>query len=362
MIIFVLIFIPIGAFQSFQYMPSFKAPTELWQFLKRLIIFLSTAIFMSRSCEKSKNQFLSFTFLTTLLLLLVGLLQILGSDFLVDIYARTERQGELASQDNAQRIFGVAGHSIAWGGLLIFINFSLFCIIHELSKRFKFFRRWLYIIFIISTAFVAINVIGSGSRSSMITLAFCYLLLYLLTFTKLGLTNVFILPTLCITVGGVGYVMYSFFSDRLDFLIYRFSHLSESGVGGRSEQIIIGLNLLKEPYEIMLGVSSAYQRFVGVPYSIESEPFNIFTNYGLIGFILVYSTPLLFIMFFYKHYRRDDYFLFVWLTCAIIGSLVFSLGYFYFAEVVVGSYSWIILGIFSGLALRNKKRSFSIGS
>jgi hypothetical protein len=142
---------------------------------------------------------------------------------------------------------------------------------------------------------------------------------------------------------------------NLEFTIYRFEMLSETAGGGRGEQLTIGLSLIDDPLKFLFGVSNVVQRNLGVTWGIESEPVNIFVNYGFLGFCMVYTSLILVLNNIRKKVRcittgRVGYLQILWksLLSGLIGMVVFSFGYFFYGEVIVGVFAWLIMGYVSG--------------
>ncbi|WP_061039772.1 hypothetical protein [Vibrio coralliirubri] len=367
LLFFSICFLFLGFFQSQITLGFVKAPTEIWQYLKRFATFVIAYMFL-KSCNKIEIvKITKLIIFLCFILLVIGILQLLSFDTLTSIYGRNERQivAGLGSKLN-QRIVGVSGFSTAWGGLCIFIFYTtIMCIYLNsfiIGKR-KYHSLLLFSLLILTV----INVTFSGSRGAIIAFGLSLFLFYILISTTVPLFYNICISTAFIVIMFI--ILYNFqdmIMDSLEFTIYRFEKLSETAGGGRGDQLMIGLSLIDDPLKFLFGVSNIVQRNLGVRWGIESEPVNIFVNYGFVGFSFVYGSFILILNNIRRKVRcissdRVSFLYILWKSflSGLIGMVVFSFGYFFYGEVIVGVFAWLIMGYVSGALLVLNNRSYN---
>ncbi|MFH4603010.1 hypothetical protein [Vibrio diabolicus] len=356
LLLFVFIFFFLGFFQSQITLGFIKAPTEIWQYLKRFATYVVAYMFLIRCNRVEVVKITKIIIFISLVMLIIGILQLLSFDVLTNIYGRNERQiaAGLGSKVN-QRIVGVSGFSTAWGGLCIFIFYTSIISIY-LNSYIIGKRKYHSLLLLLLLFLTVINVIFSGSRGAIIAFFFSILLFYLLISTTVPLVYNISVSTLLVVIMLIAfYNFHDTIMTNLEFTIYRFEMLSETAGGGRGEQLTIGLSLIDDPLKFLFGVSNVVQRNLGVTWGIESEPVNIFVNYGFLGFCMVYTSLILVLNNIRKKVRcittgRVGYLQILWksLLSGLIGMVVFSFGYFFYGEVIVGVFAWLIMGYVSG--------------
>lgn len=355
--LFVLIFFFYGMLQSFSYLGIIKFPSELWQYIKRIVCFLIALNVFYGMTNKEKAGAINFFLLVIFTCLIIGLLQFLGVEFLTTLYGRTDVQINNGLYSNhQQRVYSIAGHPTSWGGISVFMFFSIIAL-GSLKKIYGdiSFLLWIFISF---TLLISIfNIFSSGSRGAWISFCIGLISLYLLMLPALKWKNLLIIPFFAFIILIFIYILNTFFEERAAFMVYRFSVLTETAGGGRDQQVKLGLSLLSTWYEFLAGVSNVTQRTFGQSFGIESEPFNILVNYGVIGFTLVYLTMFNIIYVLKKlfniHANIYSKLVYASTASAIFSYLLFSIGYFYFAELIVGTFSWLIFGAFLGIGLHS---------
>lgn len=348
---FIVLFTVFGILQSYSYLGVIVMPTELWQYLKRIISIFIALKFASYSNDKSILRISNIIILVCFALLLIGFLQFLGIDFLTEIYGRNERQisAGLSVKSN-QRIFGVSGLSTAWGGLTVFIFYTIvFFSVSNFSNNLSVTNK---IVMYSAFFLVIVNVVFSGSRGAIMAFCISLLVFYLLSFRYLSFKkNAGLIILALLSVALFFLLLSDELLTKLEFIVFRFESLAETAGGGRDQQIIKGLSLLQSPTEILIGVSNIVQRTFGTRWGIESEPFYILVNYGVLGFMMVYGSILYIIYILFGlgrqliKYNDDYYYASCSLISGLLGYLAFSLGYFYLGEVIVGNFSWLVFGV-----------------
>lgn len=359
-IIFIIIYIPIGILQSYSYLNDIIIGTEIWQHIKRIITFLIFAYIGKYENEKILKKTIYIFLIVLILYQLIGLLQIISGNIgiiLSEIYSRTEKQLDIAMNTFGKRIFGIAGFSTAWGGFSGFSLFAIHGLFTLLTKNNKS-EKTIILKPIVSFSLVLciINIYYSGSRSAIIASFIAIVFYLLLTLKEKPFFLIKKTPIIILISLGMTYFIIKNI-DNFEFIIYRFSQLSETGGGGRDNQVTLALTLINTLYEWTLGISNNVQRTLGISHGIEIEYINILVNYGVIGLILLYSS-LLILYFSLNKYKYNINYLNIYISgkAIIILYLVFSAGYFFFAELIVGTIPWAYFGLIYGFSynLKNK--------
>ena len=356
-VIFVSIFAFVGTAQTLSYTGNLSVPTELWQYVKRGIAFLMFAYVGEFSREQSVKR-IGFLFVLVLLgYQAIGFLQIVGGQFgdqISGMYARTDQQLRLATQSTNNRIFGVSGHSNSWGA---FSAFSLFAIYGVLSflRNVRYVKSVsYYLLLTIGVVLCLVNVYYSRSRGSMLAISFSILyFLFVLVSYKPARVAIYV-PFSFLAVA----FLYWFVSENIavfDFIIYRFEVLIEKSGGGRVDQILSAIRLLELPHEYIFGVSNRVQRFFAVSHGVEVEFVNILVSYGALGFFLLYFQLFLLFILFRGKPKLDGSGLSslkVSARAMILMYVIFSFGYFFYAELIVGVMPWAFFGLVYGVLKR----------
>ena len=80
---------------------------------------------------------------------------------------------------------------------------------------------------------------------------------------------------------------------------------------------------------------------------------NLFVNYGAFGIFLLYSVFLILMFMTYRCCRRrKNIFPAIIMSAVVFYYLVFSFGYFFYAEPIVGGIAWLFFGSVYGYAMR----------
>ncbi|SPD74600.1 conserved membrane hypothetical protein [uncultured Desulfobacterium sp.] len=330
------------------YIDEFRLPSEMWQYVKRMLFFCCTCYVSYRSLISSRNfcRCLNYVLMVAFF---IGILQVFpGSigNHLASLYARTE--GQLACAENPfayLRNYGVAGFSTAWGGFAVFgVAVSLGGLLAgreaQVKRRFYSFKLWLLLVLAL------INILFSGSRAAIAALLAVYILAVLLGVIYMRRKLRFLLYY----VGGFvlvsGWFTYAFW-NKLLFLVFRFGALIDQSGGNRVEQVKAGLSLLRNSKDWLFGVGNATQRALATSFGTEVEPAYLLVNYGILGVVLRYG--LLLVIFIYawrqiKSAAQNDRDLAIATILSLAGYFVFSFGYFFFQELYVGMLPWLIFG------------------
>lgn len=360
LLIFIVVFVPLGMVQALSYLDDARLPTEIWQHIKRASAFLLFA-YVARYEPLKNVKNISVLFIFALLgYQTIGFLQVFGGgvgEELSGIYARTEAQLEDATRETATRIFGVAGLSTSWGAFSIFSFFALLGLM-GLSNKLLFTsnRFWSAFVMFLAVSLSLINLFYSGSRGALIAAAISIVFFVFIYSCAKPVRFLVVIP-LSVCVIALFLIFVSRNIEAFKFIIYRFEVLIESQGGGRVDQILSALSLLDLPYEYVVGVSNQVQRQFAISHGVEIEFINILVSYGIFGFLLLYlQLSMLFFGFSVKKRSPENHLKVVSISAQsiIVMYLVFSFGYFFYAELIVGVLPWAYFGLVYGLIKRVK--------
>ncbi len=322
-------------------------PTEAIQILARVMAFVVFFVVAYRgwfSYIKLHKWLIAFFSIS----LLWGVLQRMNISLVntisKNVYAASRMQ-QLSFGDDGLRVFGTAGNIIAWGGFCVFIFWYVF---------FKEKRRLVKISLLL---LVVANLIFSASRASIIALvvSFIFIQIFRIKWDKKMIWN-FVKVILGILILSVTtyLILSSFFGERLEYLIFRFSSTTaDMTSSGRGAQLDFFLGMLAEdPVLLFFGLGKPTLDHMGY---LEVEPVFLLVAYGILGALLHYY--LLLIIFRLakrvKSFDRNTYMLIVaWIS----SYMVFSVGFFFFRELVVGLPFWWLSGFLLGNAYRFQKQ------
>ncbi|MBI5442510.1 MAG: hypothetical protein HY900_15005 [Deltaproteobacteria bacterium] len=343
-----------GILCSHEYLGHVVLPTEMWQYVKRMVFFYVALLQVVRGVPL---RFVYRTLAATVsVALLAGLLQWVYPPVgapLARTYGRTERQIENAIDRAAEssRVLGIAGNSIAWGGFSMFgtaLGLAGLVVRRQGPAR----RGPLKLA---ASAALAVlgswNVILSASRSALggwAVLVFGALLLgtYLRRRKAVFLIRSFAAATLLATATVV------LLGNRLVFFAYRWSVLGSqlSSGSGRADEVVRSLALLDSFPAWAFGVGKSFLSSM-VRYT-EVEPVYLLAAYGLIGLLLRYG--ILGYIFWcglkgLRHSEPSARVLSAATVLTVCGYGVFSVGFFFFQEIYVGLLPWLLFGATVGL-------------
>ncbi len=174
------------------------------------------------------------------------------------------------------------------------------------------------------------------------------------------------LAVVVIVTIGLGAVGIWYFAERVEFIQYRNEALIDAYASGtnRFEDIEIALAGLTNPLRWSFGIGNRAQRQLYVPYGVEVEPIYLLVNYGLLGLMLRYLLVYLVARQAWRMFRGKYpgsvgiESLGAGVLLSIVGYMVFSLGYFFFQEAIVGALPWLLFGLLVG-ATRAAPRALS---
>lgn len=347
---FFLFAVLVGTLNGFYVLNGAHAPTELWQYARRLG-FLCGGYFYIKSCSTPEDYSVGWIVLIVVLVLAVGLMQYpmwsIG-EVLSHVYERTDRQAEMLIGRglNDRRIFGVAGFSTAWGGFcaaLASLGLALVFIEHAMRGLL---RKTGLVLFLMAI----MNVVLSGSRAAMVAaIVGVGAMLFLFTFDRHSALRY----KLYVMAGflSTAFVAFLLLMSRGEFILFRFVSMIETGGGSRREQVALGLGLLQGGLDWLFGVGNAVQRACSVGHGIEVEPVYLLVNYGIIGFLLLMAVlGVIFLSALGLTRDPDAHSRFLGYTVfgMVVTYMVFWFGYFFFQELIVGQLFWLLAGMVIG--------------
>ncbi len=357
-LVFIGVYLLLGSWSNYQRLGVVLYPTEIWQYAKRLSFFL-LGFFFVLNVEKSESRALKILLCAYVLILMVGVLQLIGGsigEFLAQLYGRNEHQIErlVDRTFSAKRVFGVAGNPIAWGGLSLFVFSVTVPFLLDGRRIPKRTRSLLGIVVFLAL----VNILFSSSRAAILGLGSVLLLLSIWYLFTSRVRSSIKLVVLFLSFHSV-IALLVLFQERVFSLMFRFSVLLETMGGGRDEQIKAGVSVHRGLSDHYLGASNYIQRVLGVSHGVEVEPVYLFVNYGFLGIGLLFAimvtvfycgTRMAFLGY---HYTP----LGLGVVLSIIGYCVFSMGFFFFQELVVGTPFWLYSGVVIGFYQRFLSRS-----
>ena len=354
--VFVTIFFFVSLISQVEHGLPLRLPTELWQYVKRAAGFLIGFQFVCKSTDNFDYAVGVFSFIF-LFAMAIGVLPLISdgviSDYLANIYARTDHQLErlINRESTTARTFGVAGFSTAWGG------FSAFAALFALSRLFTRGKSESLVLPALLLFLALFNIFSSASRGALAALlvAFAAMGLIFLFDHRVTFARRFVVVALPVCVA-LSFILA--YPDRAEFLAYRIETLIIQKGGARIDQIGAGLELLNSVPSWLFGVSNAVQRELAVSHGIESEPIYLLINYGIVGVAILSTVVLYLLRLAFRLCRqsgqRNQLAGYVLLSTTLM-YLVFSLGYFFLQEIVVGITFWVFAGCAAGLAFSQRR-------
>lgn len=354
----------LGIFSTFYYMDQFIFPTEMWQYARRLGFFFFSFYVAWAGILSAKRVFVTLLVLM-ILAAIVGILQAIPGNFLgiffAELFARNESHYSLAVERTMGnlRVFGVAGMSISWGGFCSFgAALSLYPLVGKYHKSDVIEHRYVRLLSLACFVLCVANVVLSGSRGALLSLfsVVVFALIFAIFFMK---NKFYFIRNIFVAIAVISFLIYFLFYDRIEFFIYRIGFLLSDydDEVGRVDQVILALDIYKESiYSMIFGIGNAFQRINVRSFGTEVEPIYILVNYGISGFILRYMLIVLVFKSSFDYFMREKEFygqlLAVATLYSLISYMVFSTGYFFFQEIYVGTFPWLLYGWTAGACYR----------
>src|SRR5690625_1590190 len=346
-----------GVFSPMLSNSGFNIPTESANYIARFFVFTAFIVFFY-TYKINLRKFMGVFIFVLSLGMLIGVLQFFnwsGSGFFREAYIHSEHH--LSEMNlftpSARRVSGVANFATATGGIAAF-TIVLILSMHVFHKK----RRLLVLIGLFLAAF---NIVVAQARMGYLTAVFSLIALYFVfnyvykngfrffrsTFISMTLTGIVIM---------IIYKLYQSGNSFVTRAVYRWKTLGvqiERG-GNRTAQIEPALSQIDSPFSFLFGISRGVE--IG---HMEIEPISIFVLYGAVGFVLMYSLVLVLLIYFFRNIRivKQKPILLAMTVASFVGLLsylFFSGAYWFFREVYVGLFPWILMGAAIGAIERFK--------
>ncbi len=366
-IIFIFMFIMCEIFISTIYgsiinIGHIEFPTELLQYLARLLILL-VFTYISYNEKVDYDKLIKYILIIFTIGMLIGLLQWIpwpGRELMVKLYPFRDgaQQLEHLSRDMVNiRVHGIAQFATANGGIAVLF----FVIGYSVYKYYRNYRKIALSLMILSI----INIFASQSRGGQLAFISVIVLLYIIDiyiYRKSIKPTIYMIITVVLGYF-VGWILYINENPIVHKMIYRWNDLIVNNGGDRIGQIEYFMSKIINLNDFLFGISKQAINISNISYGIEIEPINIFISYGLIGFLAHYFLIFFIFRYLLKSMRicKDNKICIALLVTSFVGLAgyqVFSVAYFFFREIRVGLYMWILIGVTIGVVERYKNRKF----
>lgn len=341
----------------------FVFPTDVTQYVVRFVFFI-TFIVLAYKGKIDKDKFIKYFMLILILGMSIGVLQLIpwpGREFLNVLYPFREGDLQLAHLNRPLhliRVHGFAQHATANGGIASFaLVFG-----YSVKKYYKEYKTLSLLLIVLSV----INIFISQARAGMLATGFSVFLLYLvnLKYEKKGLKPTFYILTLISLLGIVLYYLYNTGNPYVVLTYDRWLNLFETGGGARATTQPQYFFSIMESSDYLFGLSKPIINRSAISYGIEIEPLNIFVTYGAVGFVLQYTLIVFLLRYFLKKISKKtkDKAVLTLIIASFVGLFgyqIFSVAYFFFREIRIGLFPWVLMGVTIGLYERYKLSSMS---
>lgn len=336
----------------------FVFPTDILQYVVRFVFLISFIVY-SYKRKIDRDKFIKYFLVILNLTMTVGILQWIpwpGREFFVKLYPfrdGSEQLRHLSRSLELLRVHGFAQHATANGGIA---SFSI-AYAYSVLKYYDKYNRKSVLLIILAIA----NLIASQARAGMLAAAFALILFYFINIKyekkllKPTLYFITILTMLVITV-------IHLYKEGNPFIVrnvLRWIELFETSAGARATSQPQYFFSLMEGSDYFLGLSKAVINKSAISYGVEVEPVNIFVTYGASGFLLQYLLIAILLIYFLKKIskRTQDKAVLTLCVASFIGLSsyqVFSVAYFFFREIRIGLFPWVLMGVSIGAYERYK--------
>lgn len=350
-----------GVFSPLLTLGSFSFPAEIIQYIARMLFFVAFIVIFY-NWEINYKRFYNGFIAIMLFGMGVGVIQFLDlgaiSNLFRDLYSFSEYHFNYMTREtlSSRRISGVAHHATANGGIAAF-TFIMVVSMYLFSTK----KRALTVL---GVSLVIFNIVAAQARMGYLTIAFSIVILYLVYVRvhNKGLKPTFLLGLLIAATASALYWLYDRGNAFITSAVVRWERLGEQVAegGNRYGQVINALEQLQHPWHYLFGISRGVENTLG-RFFMEVEPINILVLYGGVGFVLQYSLVLILLVYFYRNMKvvRKEPILLALVVASFVGLLsyqFFSGAYYFFREVYVGLFPWILMGACIGAVERFKIR------
>lgn len=347
-----------GSIMSIKNIGYFEFPTDIMQYIVRFTFFFGFAVVAYKG-KLDSDKFIKYFLITLFVGMAIGLLQWMpwpGREFFVRMYPFQDGTSQISSLGrnlSRLRVHGFAQMATANGGIASF-SFTFAYSVWKYYDKYKIFSLMLIFLSLL-------NIVISQSRVGLVTVIFSIFLLYLINakYDHKKLKNTLIFLLIILSFGLIIIYLYKVGNEFVLQSYYRWTTLFETGGGARATSQPQYFFSMMENIDYIFGLSKPAVNQSLLTYGVEIEPINIFITYGIIGFILQYSLVLILLIYFFKKIKnsvknKDMLTLLVSSLVGLAGYQVFSIAYFFFREIRIGLFPWVLMGITIGLYERYK--------
>lgn len=339
---------------------KFIFPTDTIQYVARFLFF-AFFIFVFYKGQVEADTFIKYFLIFLSAAMLIGILQWIpwpGRELFIKLYPyRTglEQLERLGLPLHQLRVHGIAQHATANGGLATFFFIFAFSVFRYYKKHIN--------LSILLMVLSLINVFASQARAGLLALVFSMLLFYIISIYINGnmlKKTIYVAGVVVLGVLILGF-LYVIKNPFIEHMIYRWRVLVETGGGPRVDQTKYFFSMLENPFHFLFGLSKQVINQSEFSYGVEIEPINIFITYGAIGFILQYMLVAILLIYFFKSILRsiENKAALTMIVASFVGLFsyqIFSIAYFFFREIRIGLFPWILMGVTIGIVERYKLR------
>lgn len=332
---------------------KFVFPTDIIQYIARMCIFVFFVDFLYKQ-KVTSEKFIRYTLIVFNIGMLIGFLQWIkwpGRELLVRLYPFKDGVAQLEHLSrnlSGIRIHGIAQHATANGGLAVFFFIFGYGIYRYYGRHKK--------LSIFLMGLCLINIFASQSRGGQMTLVFALILMYFMDIyiTRKSIKNTVYIIIIIILGFTIFKFMYENGNSIIEKAVYRWQVLFETNGGNRVEQAYYFLNDIRSIPDFIFGLSKQIVNLSSYSYGVEIEPINIFITYGILGFLLHFILIISLIIYIFKRIRKcignkDCLALMVISFIGLASYQVFSVCHYFFREIRIGLFPWIIIGATIGL-------------
>jgi hypothetical protein len=348
----------------------FTFPTDIIQYIVRFIFFFTFMIFAYGGQIKSE-KFIKYFLYVLIGAMTIGILQWIpwpGRVLMIKLYPFRDGNLQLSQLNRSLvtlRLHGFAQHATANGGLATFCFVYAYSVFRYFSKHKK--------SSLVLMGLALINVIASQARAGMLALICSMFFFYVVAikYNSKRLRSMFLLSRkrLNITLQLIGLIgallvtlklLYDTSNKFVVFMYNRWIGLFETGGGARLNiQTKYFFNMMNG-MDYIMGLSKPIINLSDITHGVEIEPINIFVTFGAIGFLLQYALVAILLLYFYKRISKinNDSASLCLIVSSFVGLLsyqVFSVAFYFFREIRVGLFPWVLMGVAMGYYERFRK-------
>lgn len=337
----------------------FEFPSDVTQYLVRFVFFISFIILAYKG-KIDKDKFIKYFLLVLIIGMSIGILQWIpwpGRELFNVLYPFRDGTVQLTQLNrplHLLRIHGFAQHATANGGI------ASFALVFGYSVN-KYYQRYNSLTLILITISI-INIFISQARAGMLAAVFSFFLLYLVNikFEKKGIKSTFYMLVLISILGIIIYYLYDSGNPYITRTYYRWMTLFETDGGARATTQPQYFFSMMERSDYLFGLSKPIINRSAISYGIEIEPLNIFVTYGAVGFVLQYTLVVFLLRYFFKKIckKTQDKATLTLIVASFVGLFgyqIFSIAYFFFREIRIGLFPWVLMGVTIGIYEKSKK-------